>query len=221
MERLKVLVSETVRDKEDLISLYSPDHAARVLPHLEIGPEFTIADIGCGTGAFELALLSKKAAFKKLYAVDVCDIALEFVDFTVKEAQLDPAGKVEYVLSKLDDVKLPAASVDLALLINTPIFFTVKGEVKPELADKPTLKKDFRCVVSIYKALKPGGLLHEFLYIPGLPPALSEPWVYRVSGLYKLAGFEPLHFEVVKFSGKTHYHGVYSKRQNAPSETSQ
>lgn len=123
-----------------------------IVEAMGIKPGDTVADIGCGTGGIVWALLDGGAPFGRVYAVDVDPLALDFVRHTLTEARPERAGDVEIVLSTREDVQLPPDSVDVALLLNTPI----------HLNDNGLTGRDIDCLRTLFAAVKPGGALHVY-----------------------------------------------------------
>jgi len=123
-----------------------------IIRELAIPEGGVVADIGCGTGGVEWALLDQQVPFGKIHAVDVEPAALDFVRFTLDTARPARAADIELVLSTRDSVRLPPNTVDVALLLNTPIHLNAGGLTGPDLA----------CLASLFAALKPGGSLHVY-----------------------------------------------------------
>ncbi len=123
----------------DRPSRESEERPDLLIEELRLEPGMTIADIGAGSGYFErrLAPLLPQG---KIYAVDVQP---EMVDLLGVLAREPATRNVVPILGAEDDVKLPANSLDLALLV----------DVYHELAFPAEITR------SLLKALKPGGRL--------------------------------------------------------------
>jgi SAM-dependent methyltransferase len=123
----------------DRPSRESEERPDLLIEELKLQPAMTIADIGAGSGYFErrLAPLLPQG---KIYAVDVQP---EMVDLLGALAREPATHNVVPILGAEDDVKLPANSLDLALLV----------DVYHELAFPAEITR------SLLTALKPGGRL--------------------------------------------------------------
>jgi cyclopropane fatty-acyl-phospholipid synthase-like methyltransferase len=88
----------------------------RVIQALELKPGETVADIGAGGGYFVFRMARTVGPTGKVYAVD---IDADMVRHVAEQAKRDGLSNIETVLAAPDDPKLPAAGVDLILLVNT------------------------------------------------------------------------------------------------------
>ena len=128
----------------------------RALAMLQVAPGSTVADIGAGSGYFTERLARLVGPSGRVYANDIQPGMLDLLSRRLNRAGL---SNVTLVLGEPGDPKLPAASVDLALMV----------DVYHELADPQTM------LANIRKALKPGGRLALIEYkgedpsIPILP----------------------------------------------------
>lgn len=107
---------------------------------LELKPGMIVADIGAGTGYLSRRMAEAVTANGKVLAVDVQP---EMVRMLKRLAQQKGLSNIIPSLGSETDVKLPAASVDLAIMV----------DVYHELA------YPFEVMESIIRALKPGGQL--------------------------------------------------------------
>ena len=162
---------------------------------LEVKPTDVIADIGSGTGALEISMLSKKVPFKKLYAVDVDNRSLEILQLVLDKSKIEGREKVVLVHSRLDDVMLPENSIDVMLLLNTAFFLQGNDSNSPSA----------KCTSSLYKALKPGGKLHILLRKKQKTDEAS------ISAPLVQAGFKPVKFGSATIKNDAHYHAVFTK----------
>ena len=99
-------------------TLDSPRRAAsqkvnEVLSKLSLKPGMIVADIGAGTGLFSRPLAKAVAPGGKVYAVDIQQGLLDFIDKRDKEENIH---NVQTVLGEFDDPKIPARNVDLAFI---------------------------------------------------------------------------------------------------------
>ena len=118
------------RDREERTDL--------LLAALALKPGMVVADIGAGTGYLSRRVAPTVMPGGKVWAVDVQPEMINLLQAGAKRSGLT---QIEARLSAVDDVKLPAASVDLAVMV----------DVYHELA------YPYEVMASILKALKPGG----------------------------------------------------------------
>ena len=108
-------------DRDDRAAREQPE---RVLDALALTPGMVVADLGAGTGYFTLRLATRVGPGGKVYATDLQPEMLRRLD-----ARLSAAGlhNVELRRAGEHDAALPAASLDLVLLV----------DVYHELSDPP------------------------------------------------------------------------------------
>ncbi len=109
-----------------------------LLTALALQPGTVVADIGAGTGYLARRMAPAVMPGGKVWAVDVQPEMVSLMLAGVKRSGLT---QIEARLSAVDDVKLPASSVDLAIMV----------DVYHELA------YPYEVMASVLKALKPGG----------------------------------------------------------------
>jgi precorrin-6B methylase 2 len=109
-----------------------------LLAALMLQPGNVVADIGAGTGYLSRRMAPAVMPGGKVWAVDVQPEMISLLQAGVKRSGLT---QIEARLSAVDDVKLPASSVDLAIMV----------DVYHELAFP------YEVMTSLLKALKPGG----------------------------------------------------------------
>jgi cyclopropane fatty-acyl-phospholipid synthase-like methyltransferase len=88
----------------------------RVMDLLGIQPGRNVADIGAGSGWFTVRAARRVAGPGTVYAVDINPESIKYIEQRSKKEQLQ---NIKTILSKPDDPKLPADSVDAALLLKT------------------------------------------------------------------------------------------------------
>jgi precorrin-6B methylase 2 len=111
-----------------------------LLRELGLKPGMVVADIGAGTGYYARRMAPLVGSTGQVLAVDVQPEMIEMATAMAKKAGL---SNIKPVLCTVDDVKLPEASVDLAIMV----------DVYHEL------EFPFEVMESIVRALKPGGRL--------------------------------------------------------------
>jgi ubiquinone/menaquinone biosynthesis C-methylase UbiE len=105
---------------------------------LALKPGMAVADIGAGTGYLSRRMATAVAPGGKVFAVDVQPEMIRLLETLVRERGL---GNVVPSLGTETDVKLPAASIDLAIMVDVYHELSFPHEV----------------LASIVRALKPGG----------------------------------------------------------------
>jgi ubiquinone/menaquinone biosynthesis C-methylase UbiE len=84
-----------------------------VLSKLALKPGMVVADIGAGSGLFSRPLAKAVAPAGKVYAVDVQQDLLDYINKRDKEENI---RNIQTVLGEFNDPKLPARDVDLAFI---------------------------------------------------------------------------------------------------------
>ena len=121
----------------------------RVVQALELRPANVVADIGAGTGYFTFRL-SEAVPRGRVYAVDIQPEMLDIL--TARQQQLG-VRNVETVLGDLKNPNLPAASIDLALIVFAYPQFSHPREMMTHVAE--ALKPGGRVVLVEYRAEDP------------------------------------------------------------------
>lgn len=111
---------------------------------LELGKNDILADIGAGSGYYSLRIAMKQPKGK----VVSVDIQPEMVAFLKKRAEQLDLTNVSTHLGKIDDIGLPAESINAALMVDAYHEFS----------------HPFEMMSSIVKALKPGGRVYLLEY---------------------------------------------------------
>lgn len=109
-----------------------------VIDALGLGEGDYVADLGSGTGYFTFDLADAVGATGRVYAIDVDEQLVKFID---REAGKKGYTNVVGVLADFDDPKIPAEGVDLIFTCNT---FHHIGD-RPEYFDR------------VKRHLRPGG----------------------------------------------------------------
>jgi len=114
------------------------EHTEKLVEQLKVKPGDVIADIGAGTGYFTRRLAKKTGPKGTVLAVDIQTEMLELLTNQMAEAGIT---NVRPILGTITDPKLPADSVDLALMVDVYHEF-----------DHP-----WEMMHAITRSLKPGG----------------------------------------------------------------
>jgi ubiquinone/menaquinone biosynthesis C-methylase UbiE len=109
-----------------------------VIAVLQLDPGDRVADLGAGGGYFTFRLADAVGNTGRVYAVDVDDDMIEYLNERVAEEKRD---NVEVVRAEYGDPRLPADGVDLIFSVNT----------YHHIEDRPAYFRNAR------KYLKPGG----------------------------------------------------------------
>lgn len=110
---------------------------SKAINALDLAPDAVIADIGAGSGYYSFRI-SPKVPQGKVMAIDIQPEMLEFLK--KRAAELKVTNVIPH-LGSIDDLKLPPASLDAALLVDAYHEFSHPAEM----------------LASLVKALKPGG----------------------------------------------------------------
>ena len=125
-------LTRTTREREEA--------ASEMLATLKIEPGMTICDMGCGNGYHTLTLAELTGETGKVYAVDIQQEMLDFLE--ERRAKSDvPEGIIVPILGDLDNPHLPENSLDLLLMV----------DVYHEFWEPAAMLKHIR------NSLKPGG----------------------------------------------------------------
>ena len=111
-----------------------------VLAALELKPGMAVADIGAGSGYYAWRMAERVGAGGTVYAVD---IQPEMIELLRRQMAQRGAAHVRALLGTTTDPRLPAASLDLALMVDVYHEFEYPHEM----------------LAAIVRALKPGGRL--------------------------------------------------------------
>jgi len=123
------------RDKR--VDEESPDEAVRLL---KIPSGASVADIGAGSGYMTVKLAAQVGPSGRVYANDVQP---QMIEILRRRLEKEKISNVVLVQGAVDDPKLPATSVDLAIMV----------DVYHELSQPQLMLRHIR------DALKPGGRL--------------------------------------------------------------
>jgi len=126
-----------------------------LLAALDLKPTDVVADIGAGTGYFSFRL-ARAVPQGKVLAVDIQPEMIEYLNAGKKKENVP---NVEPVLGTITDPKLPANSVDLALMVDAYHEFSNPREMGIALVR--SLKPGGRIVLVEYRAEDPNVPIKE------------------------------------------------------------
>ena len=124
-----------------------PDRALRLL---KIAKGATVADVGAGSGYMTVRMAKIVGPMGRVYANDIQSGMLELLQKNVAKAKLT---NVVPVLGTFDDPKLPAATIDLVLMVDVYHEFSEPQAMLRHIRD--ALKPDGRMVLLEYRAEDP------------------------------------------------------------------
>ncbi len=128
---------------------------------LALKPGMVVADIGAGTGFLARRMAAAVGPGGRVLAVDVQPQMVRLLQQLATQLKLT---NIEPRLGAEDDVKLPAASVDLAIMV----------DVYHELSHP------YEVLASVVRAVKPGGLVVFVEY-------KAEDWQVPIKPLHKMS----------------------------------
>ena len=131
-------LERTNREKEEAPS--------KAIALLELAPDAVLADIGAGSGYYSFRI-ARKLPQGKVVAVD---IQQEMLDFLKAESAKLGISNVQPHLGAIDDVKLPPASIDAALMVDAYHEFDHPVEMLASL--RSALKSKGRIFLLEYRA---------------------------------------------------------------------
>ncbi len=142
-ERLAAGLGSSTRDQTQ--------NPAGIVAALELRPGMTVADVGAGVG-YMLPFLSQAVGASGSVLGE--DIQTDFLDRAKAKIASGKLSNVTLILGSETDPKLPAASVDVELLLDTYHHFDYPGQMLAALAG--ALKPNGRlAIVEFYKANVP------------------------------------------------------------------
>jgi precorrin-6B methylase 2 len=125
------------------------EHPQLVVDLLALAPDVSVADIGAGSG-YMTQRLAQAVPAGKVFAVDVQP---EMIDLLEKRITEEALTVVELVLGTTTDPKLPAESIDLALMVDAYHEFEYPHEMMEHLW--AAIKPGGQVVLAEYRAENP------------------------------------------------------------------
>lgn len=186
LDRYTPVIQDTVAKGGSLEALYGTSPAMdQVIERLALGPDDVLADVGSGTGRLEVALLERGVPFGRIYALEINSVPHILMSRVIQEAGFTGGERVVPVVSAPRDTLLEPSSVDVGLLLTTPIYLDNPHD--------PHMAADGKqCMVSLTRAIRPGGRLHVFEYTFKLPAVEGQS---RCQSLVDI--IEPLGYRAV------------------------
>jgi SAM-dependent methyltransferase len=156
------------------------EHASKLLPSLKLKPGDVVADIGAGSGYYTFRLAKLVGPKGKVYAVDIQPEMLSIIRGKMKAKGLK---NIELIHNTPTELKLPAGSVDMILLVDVYHEFSHPHEMAEEMI----------------KALKPGGRLAfvEFRMEDERVPILLVHRMFEKQVLKEMAPFPVRHVQTL------------------------
>jgi len=124
------------REKEERVTL--------LLKNMDLKPGMTVADIGAGSG-YHAVRMAKMVGDGKIYAVDVEPKMIDYLNKRIKD---EGCKNIKTILGKEQSVELPAASIDIMIMVDVYHELSFPYEIARSMLD----------------ALKPGGKLFLIEY---------------------------------------------------------
>lgn len=142
---------------------------SKVINALDLAPDAVIADIGAGSGYYSFRI-SPKVPQGKVMAIDIQPETLEFLKKRSDELKIT---NVIPHLGAIDDLKLPPATLDAALLVDAYHEFSHPAEM----------------LASLVRSLKPGGRVF-LLEFRGEDPAVPIKALHKMTEAQARLEFE-------------------------------
>lgn len=134
-------------ERRERVDEENPDLALRLL---RIKKGATVADIGAGSGYITLRMAKIVGPMGKVYASDIQAGMLTLLQQNMARAKVD---NIVPVLGAIDDPKLPADSIDLAIMVDVYHEFSEPQKMLQRI--RTALKSDGRLVLLEYRAEDP------------------------------------------------------------------
>jgi ubiquinone/menaquinone biosynthesis C-methylase UbiE len=126
------------------------EQCSKLIEALKLKSGDVVADVGAGSGYYSFRIANKVALKGKVLAVDIQPEMLAIIRKRTKEQKVD---NIEPVLGTITDPKLPAAGVDLILLVDVYHEFSHPYEMTVEMVK--ALKTGGRIVFVEYRMEDP------------------------------------------------------------------
>jgi len=122
----------------------------QLLAQLNVQPGQTVCDVGCGNGFYTLKLAEATGKQGKVYAVDIQREMLTMLRLRARESRIENLVPVH---STITDPRLPAAALDLVLLVDVDHEFSHPAEMLKAI--RSSLKPTGRIALAEFRAEDP------------------------------------------------------------------
>jgi predicted methyltransferase len=158
---------DTLRSFDDLDRAGAYDHGPgnsvrEVLGHLGLRAGMAVAEVGCGSGPGLVAFSNAVGPTGHVYEVDADPNAVAFIAHRIERAPLRigrSLPNVTPVLTRLESLDLPPASIDLAYLQQVHNYNTLPLGMPDAEARAAHTRTQTAWTASVHAALRPGGHL--------------------------------------------------------------
>ena len=123
------------------------ESCSKLLENLALKPGQTVCDLGCGNGFYTLPMARAVVPGGKVLAVDIQPEMLRLLN---ERAEKEKVSGIETILGTEDDPKIPEASCDLILLVDT--YHEVSGPAALLAHTRKALKPDGLLVLAEFRA---------------------------------------------------------------------
>ncbi len=191
LDRYTPVIEGAVDDGRSMESLYGAGPAMdQVIERLALGPDDVLADLGSGTGRLEVTLLERGVPFRRIYALELSDVPGQLMKRVIEKAGFEGGQRVVPVVSQPMDTNLEPSSVDVALLLTTPIYLP--------MPDDPDLQRASQdCMKSLTRAIRPDGRLHVFEYTFKLPVVEGQHRCQALADIIEPMGYRAVDKELL------------------------
>jgi len=148
--RYATTMSVAGADWLDRVERDREENTERALRIIRIMEGSTVADIGAGSGYFTTRMARLVGARGKVYANDIQPGMLDIIR---RKLDRERIANVELILGDTDNPKLPAASLDLALMVDVYHEFSQPQTMLRHIRE--ALKPDGRLILLEYRAEDP------------------------------------------------------------------
>jgi len=128
----------------------SEEATSRAVDALDLKPGMVVADVGAGSGYYTVRMARKVGPTGKVFATD---IQAGMIDIIKRRLSVERVENVVPVLGAPDDPRLPAAAIDLALMVD--VYHELAAPQVFARRLRESLKPDGRLVLIEYRKEDP------------------------------------------------------------------